>query len=210
MANKNVETKLPMKMNLQFFAEDSTDMAGTDEGGDTTQNDSVDDGKPTVEELLAQLATERAEKERFKAANDKLSKSEAELKRRERARMSTAEQEEEARKEAEAQRQKEYDDAMAELNKMKAEQAYNTVISNADVISNMVEAVNDKDHNSIALIIKSEVEKAVKEKQAEWLKTRPQVSAGAGTSTMTKEEIMAIADPIEQQRAIAQNIHLFQ
>ena len=70
------------------------------------------------------------------------------------------------------------------------------------------EAVSESDHNAIAAIIESQKKAAVKEAQAEWLKSRPQANAGA-YSSMTKEQIMAIPDRNERIRAIAQNQHLF-
>ena len=40
-----------------------------------------EDNTPTVEQLTAELSAAKADVERFKSANDKLSKSEAEMKR---------------------------------------------------------------------------------------------------------------------------------
>ena len=48
----------------------------------------------------------------------------------------------------------------------------------------------------------------VKEAQAEWLQSRPQVNTGS-YSSMSREQIMAIADRDERMKAIAQNQHLF-
>ena len=60
-----------------------------------------EDNTPTVEQLMAELSAAKADVERFKSANDKLSKSEAEMKRQLRAKQTTEEQEAEARAEAE-------------------------------------------------------------------------------------------------------------
>ena len=55
-------------MNLQFFAEGS-DGGGADvAGGGSDGGDG--DGTPTIEELKAQLAQERAEKEKLRLAKD--------------------------------------------------------------------------------------------------------------------------------------------
>lgn len=53
----------------------------------------------------------------------------------------------------------------------------------------------------------SEREKTIR---AELLKTNPQATAQNGTTTKTKEEIMAIKDTEARQKAIAENIALFQ
>lgn len=181
----------------------NVDQQNVDEGNDTSKN------TPTVEQLMEQLAAEKAEKERLKNANDKLSKSEAEIKRQLRSKQTTEEAEAEARREADEAKQKAYENAMAELNQMKATQAYNGVLTDTKNVQNIISAVDEKDHNGIAEIVKSEINKAVKAAQAEWLKTRPPVSHGTGASNMSKEDILAITDPIEQQRAIAQNLDLF-
>ena len=61
---------------------------------------------------------------------------------------------------------------------------------------------------SAEAIIENQKKAAVKEAQAEWLKSRPQANAGA-YSSMTKEQIMAIPDRNERRMAIAQNQNLF-
>ena len=54
------------------------------------------------------------------------------------------------------------------------------------------------------------VENQIKEKEAEWIKSRPAATVGNGSfPTMTKEQIMAITDRDERMRAIAQNQNLF-
>ena len=47
---------------------------------ETVENGGTETQTPSIDELLAQLAQERADKEKYKTANDKLSKSEAESK----------------------------------------------------------------------------------------------------------------------------------
>ena len=54
------------------MAEETKTTVETTEATETTQT-------PSVDELLAQLAQANAEKERYNTANDKLSKSEAEM-----------------------------------------------------------------------------------------------------------------------------------
>lgn len=203
------ETNAGIPLDLQFFAEDNVLNEHTDGDADTTKNEGNEPNAPTVDELMIQLAKANAEKEKLKNSNDKLSKSEAEMKRQLRAKLTAEEQEAEARKEADVKRQEAYENAISELNKMKAVNAYSSVLSDESIIDSIIEAVDDKDHGAIAFVIKNACEKAVKNAQAEWLKSRPPVKAGTGTSTMTKEEILSIQDPLEQQKAIAQNLHLF-
>ena len=162
---------------------------------------------PTVEELMAQLATERAEKEKYKSASDKASSEAAKYKKELRSKQTAEEQEAEAKAEADKLREEELESLRKELNHNKAVSAYKA-ITDEKVVETLIEAVSESDHNAIAAIIESQKKAAVKEAQAEWLKSRPQANSGA-YSSMTKEQIMAIPDRNERIRAIAQNQHLF-
>ena len=162
---------------------------------------------PTVEELMAQLATERAEKEKYKSASDKASSEAAKYKKELRSKQTAEEQEAEAKAEADKLREEELESLRKELNHNKAVSAYKA-ITDEKVVETLIEAVSESDHNAIAAIIENQKKAAVKEAQAEWLKSRPQANAGS-YSSMTKEQIMAIPDRNERIRAIAQNQHLF-
>lgn len=169
---------------------------------ETTETNTETKG-PTVEELMAQLATAKADAEKYKSANDKLSKSEAEMKRQLRAKQTAEEQEEEAKRIADEER----DSMRKELNHIKAMNAYKA-ISDEKTVDKLIEAVSESDHNAIAQIIDAECKKAVKNAESEWLKDRPRVQHGQYTG-MSVEQIMSITDPAERVRAIAQNNHLF-
>ena len=163
-----------------------------------------------VEALKEELAKAQAETARFKASVDKLAKEAAEKKREERAKMSEDEKLK-AEKEEEYARLKEKAEADAkELNHLKAVAAYKN-ISEEKVVEKLIDAISDSDHAAIAKIISDECEKAVKAKEAEWKVNRPAGFVGGGSyPSKTKEEIMAITDPIERQKAIAANLDLFQ
>lgn len=173
----------------------------------------TENSTPTVEELMAQLETAKAEAEeakanasKYKTANDKLSKSEAEMKRQLRAKLTAEEQEAEAQAEAKRLAEEETENLRKENNRYKALSAYKAL--EEKTVDILLEAVSEADHAAIAKIIENEKEKAVKEAQAEWLKTRPRVNAGQ-YSSMTKEQIMAIADRNERRLAMSQNMDLF-
>ena len=168
-----------------------------------TTETTVTDNTPSTDELMAQIAQLTADRDKYKSANDKLSKENAEAKRKERDRMT----EEEKQSEAQRLRDEELEATKAELNRMKAIGAYKS-ISSEKVVENLIEAVSNADHNAIAKIFDEEIEARVKAEKTEWLKSRPQANAGA-YSSMTKEQIMAIPDRNERIRAIAQNQNLF-
>lgn len=158
---------------------------------------------PSVDELMAQLAQANAERDKYKSANDKLSKSEAEMKRQLRARQTAEEQEAEAKAEAQRIADEERESMRKELNHIKAVNAYKNITEKS--VEKLIDAVSDADHAAIAQIIEAEVKQAVKLAEAEWLKSRPQVG-GNSYSGMTTQQIMAISDREERLRAIAMNL----
>ena len=162
---------------------------------------------PTVDELMAQLATERAEKEKNKLALDKALKEKGDITKQLRAKQTAEEQEAEAQKEAQRLADEERESMRKELNHIKAVNAYKA-ISDEKAVESLIDAVSDADHNAIAQIIANECKKAVAEAEAKWLKDRPRVQHGQ-YSSMTKEQIMAIPDDAERIKAIAMNRDLF-
>lgn len=188
MANENVTT---------------TESTVTENQQTSTQENST----PTVDELMAQLATERAEKEKNKLALDKALKEKGDITKQLRAKQTAEEQEAEAQKEAQRLADEERESMRKELNHIKAVNAYKA-ISDEKAVESLIDAVSDADHNAIAQIIANECKKAVAEAEAKWLKDRPRVQHGQ-YSSMTKDQIMAISDRDERQRAIAMNLDLF-
>lgn len=173
----------------------------------TTESKVTDNATPTVEELMVQLASERAEKERHKSALDKALKEKGDITKQLRAKQSEDERLAEEQAEAQRIRDEEYEALKAENNRMKAVGAYKG-ISSEKVVANLIEAVSNADHNAIAQIIANECKKAVADAEANWLKDRPRVNHGQ-YSGMTTEQIMAITDSTERLKAIAMNPELF-
>lgn len=165
---------------------------------------------PTIEELTAQLAAERAEKEKNKLALDKALKETGELKKQIRAKLTAEEQESEAKREQEEQ-QKQYIAGLEEFQKRTlAEKRYILQGMTAELAAKAAEAEISGDMDELASVHKQHTETLLKEAKAEWLKSRPQINAGVGSgATMTREEIMAIKDPAQRRRMIAENITLF-
>ena len=175
-------------------------------GTEPTETNPTTNKEPSVGELMAQLEAAKADAERYKSANDKLSKSEAEMKRQLRAKLSEEEKLAEEKKEAQRLADEERETLKQELNRMKAISAYKD-ISEEKAVESLIDAVSNADHSAVAQIIANECKKAVANAEAEWLKDRPAVQHGQ-YSTMTKEQIMEIKDPAERQAKIAQNIEL--
>lgn len=181
----------------------------TEQQANTKQAQSTQEAEtktPTVEELMAQLASERAEKEKYKNASDKASSEAAQYKKQLRSKQTAEEQEAEAKAEAERLQNEKYENAVKELNHMKAVSAYKNVSEKS--VETLIEAVAEGDHGAIAMIIDNEVKAAVAAAKADWMKNRPAVNAGK-YSSMTREQIMAIKDRNERLKAIAMNPTLF-
>lgn len=185
---------------------DETKSTGTESLASTQPTEGKQD-TPTVEELMAQLATEKADRAKEKQALDKALKEKGELTKALRAKQTTEEQEAEAKAEAERLQNEKYEEAIKELNHIKAVNAYKSVSEKS--IEKLIDAVSDADHNAIAAIIEAEKKAAVAEAQTEWMKSRPRMNIGGEYSGMTKEQIMAIPDRAERRRAIAMNMELF-
>jgi hypothetical protein len=172
-----------------------------------TTTETNNEQAPTVEELMSQLAAAKADADRYKNANDKLSKESADYKRQLRAKQTAEEQEAEAKAEAQRIADEERESMRKELNHIKAVNAYKA-IGDEKTVDKLIDAVSDADHNAIATIIANECKKAVAEAEAKWLKDRPRVNTGQ-YSSMTKEQIMSIQDREERTKAIAMNQGLF-
>lgn len=162
---------------------------------------------PTVDELMAKLAEANARADKNKLELDKALKENGTVKKALRAKQTTEEQEAEARAEEQRLANEERESMRKELNHIKAVNAYKN-IENEKTVESLIDAVSEADHNAISQIIENEKKQAVKIAETEWLKSRPPVGGNA-YSSMTKEQIMAIADRDERMRAIAQNQHLF-
>lgn len=164
---------------------------------------------PTVEQLMAQLAQEKANNAKMKNSFDKASSEAAEYKRQLRAKQTAEEQEADAKREADEAREariKELEDYRATNEAMK--RYMNVVGMSADLAEKAAIAEVSGDYDALAEIQKQHSEAQRREWEKEFLKNRPALNTGSG-STMTKEEILAVKDSHERQRLIAQNINLF-
>lgn len=155
-----------------------------------------------------ELAELREELARIKRSNDDLSKENANYKRQERARMSEDEQKqaelaESERKYAELEKKlamRDYADELAGIGDKKAIDKIVGFLADGEILNALKELK--------VLISKSHAEIETKVRD-ELMQKNPQPSPEGGKSTMTREEIMRIADPVARQKAIAENIDLF-
>lgn len=175
--------------------------------------ESQNDNTPSVEELMAQLAQEKAEKQKLQNKYNQASTEAAESKKALRAKQTAEEREAEEKAEAQRLADEEKEAMRKELNHIKAVAAYKN-ISDEKTVESLIEAIDEHDHVSINAIFESLKEKAVKEaikaEKVEWERKNPPTQFGTGEySSMSKQEIGAIKDRAERRKAIAQNMNLF-
>ena len=156
-------------LNIQLHAEGGGSVEGG-EGGN----------QPTYEELVTQLATERAEHTRTKNQLNKASSEAAGLKRQLRDKMTAEEQEAEARKEQEEKRQKEFDDMKRELAVIRATKRYLQLGMDETLAEETATAEIEGDMEQVTLNYKKHSEALTKAAYQKFLKERPEINAGNG------------------------------
>lgn len=172
----------------------------------TQKQENHQDNTPSVEELMAQLAEARAESQKYQNKYNQASNEAAESKKALRAKQTAEEREAEEKAEAQRKSDEEKEEMRKELNHIKAVAAYKN-IQEEKAVENLIAAISESDHTSIALIIEREKEKAVKAAKAEWEKTKPPAQFGTGEySSMTISEAMKIPDREQRLKAIAKSL----
>ena len=170
---------------------------------ETTENNATEN--TTVAEPVVDTVS-KAEYEKLKSALDKALKEKGDITKQLRAKQSEDERISAEQAEAQRIRDEEFEATKAELNKMKAVGAYKDI--SEKVVEQLITAVSDADHLTIAAIIANEKKLAVSAAEKTWMGSRPAIGSNS-YSSMTVEQIMAITDRDERQRAIAMNLDLF-
>ena len=194
------------KNNVTENQQDNPKSEGQQVGNQNQQDNPKPENTPSVEELMAQLAEAKAESQKYQNKYNQASNEAAESKKALRAKQTAEEREAEEKAEAQRKSDEEKEEMRKELNHIKAVAAYKNV-SDEKAVENLIEAISESDHASIALIIEREKEKAVKAAKAEWQKTIPQPQFGTGEySSMTLDEAMKIPDREQRLKAIAKSL----
>ena len=177
---------------------------------ETTKTNTATEGANTeAVDYKAEFEKMQGEYAKLKKSFDTASSDVAEYKRKERERMS-----EDEKKAAEyAEREAHYKDLERRI-AMSDYSAELDDIADTKIRSELVELFADgktvdalKKFKEFRAKDRAEMEKRIK---ADLMKQNPQAAAQNGNATAkTKEEIMAIKDAQERQKAISENIHLF-
>lgn len=207
---RNYQPGIPM--NLQFFAEETT--SGADDSptpSEETGSEGIETKtEKTYEDAMAEIAAAKAEAKKAKAERDAALKKSGEATKALRAKMS----EDELKAEQDAEAKAEHDAYVKELESYKAQnealKRYLLQGMNNDLAEKAAKAEIDGDMDALTDIQRQHTQALIKEKEAEWKASRPQINVGGGDeSSMTKEEILAIQDRDERQRMIAKHLELF-
>ena len=193
------ESKTNTPMNLQFFAEQETDKPDAQ----TQEQETDKPDTPTIEEIMAELAKERAEKEKTKVALDKALKETGELKKNLRQKMTAQEQEDEAKREQDEQH-KAYVASLEEFkHKTEAKERYLMQGMSVEMAAKAAEAEVSGDMDALATIQKQHTDSIIRAKEKEWKKSTVGINAGVdGEFSVTKEQFnkMSYAKRVELKK----------
>lgn len=173
-------------MNLQMFAETSTGEGdGTGSDGIATDGSGNQTESPSVEELLAQLAQERATNAQNKAALDKALKEKGELAKNLRAKMSAEEQEAEAKKAADEAKDARIQELESKFRVMDYSKRYMGIgmdEKTAETLSELTGELSDADKFFSALdkFMKAKIKSAGEDAIQELIKKNPEIKSGSG------------------------------
>lgn len=200
-----------MRLNLQFFAEEggeeSPDPSTT--GVDPAPDDGEGSSNKAYEDALSEIAAAKAEAKKLKAERDAALKKAGDATKQLRAKMTEAELEAE-KKAAEDEAKQEH---LKELEAYKAQnealKRYRAQGMSDELAEKAAKAEIEHDMDALIDVQKQHTQSLIKEKEAEWKASRPRVSMGDDSSSMTREEIMAIPDAVKRQEMIATHLDLF-
>lgn len=175
--------KIPM--NLQLFA-DSEDNGGSGEGGSEPKvPDSVSEDTPTVEELMTQLAEERAKNVKLKNDKDNASSEAANYKKQLMARMTANEQEAAAKAEAEAAKDAKIQELETKFRLMDYSKRFMGVgmdETSATELAGLTGEIAEPEKFFSALdkFVKATIKKAGEDSVEALIKSNPSIKAGNG------------------------------
>lgn len=139
-----------------------------------------DNATPSVDELVTQLAQEKAQRAKDKIALDKLMKETGELKKALRERQTAEEQIEEAKREAEAEKDARLESLEIFKRTAEAKDRYIAQGMPPELATLASEAEISGDMDALATLQRKHTEELLKAKEAEWMKSRPEINAGIG------------------------------
>ncbi len=174
---KEMEKGNRLPLDIQFFAEPGGDPAPDPEPNPSLNDDPTPDTTPSIEEQLQELMNENA---KLKKAQEKAASEAADFKKKYRETLSVQEKASLEKAEKEAEREEQFQALKRENQINKLEKNFILLGYSDEQAHKAATAQYDGDTESL-FKIQSEVQQAlVKQKEAEWLKSRPEPNAGNG------------------------------
>lgn len=177
-----------MPMNLQFFAESTGDGGDGGEGGyDGAEGDGGENDAPTVEELMAQLAQERATNAQNKAALDRALKEKGELTKNLRKRMTAEETANEEKRLADEAKDAEIKELKEKFRTMDYSKRYMGIGMDEKTAESLSELTGDlpdvdKFFSALDKFVKAKIKTAGENAVQELIKSNPDIKAGTGSA----------------------------
>lgn len=141
--------------------------------------------EPTVEELMAQLAQERANSAKLQNDYNKASSEAANYRKQLKAKQTAEEQEEEAKKEAEEEHKKYVKGLEDTIRMTNATNRYLAIGMSAEMAKDTAKAELENDMEKVTENMSKFKDASIKAAESEWLKSRPEVNAGQGEGEET-------------------------
>lgn len=188
---KRNENPFSRKMNLQYFAEPAPEPTPepnpAPESNPNPEPNSDPEPQLSVEEQLQQALLENA---KLKKAVDKASSDASDWKKKYNATLSESQKAALEKAEKEAERQEQFDKLLKENTVNKLSKNFLKLGYPEDKAEEAANAQYDGDTETLFRIQSEIQESLIKQKEAEWLKSRPPVTTGAGDekTTVTKEQ----------------------
>ena len=177
-----------MPMNIQFFAESPGDGGdGGDVGSDGGEGDGGENDTPTVEELMAQLAQERATNAQNKAALDRALKEKGELTKNLRKRMTAEETANEEKRLADEAKDAEIKELKEKFRTMDYSKRYMGIGMDEKTAESLSELTGDlpdvdKFFSALDKFVKAKIKTAGENAVQELIKSNPDIKAGTGSA----------------------------
>ena len=139
-------------------------------------------------ELTAQNQALMTEVAKLKKASDKNASEAADYKKKYRETLSAQEQASIDKAEKEAEREEKYNQLLRENQISKYVRQYMKQGYSEELATKAAEAMYDGDTDALFNVQTEATTAIIKQKESEWLKSRPDVNAGTGTQGVTKEQ----------------------
>lgn len=168
-----------LKMNLQFFAEPAPEPAPEPEPNPAPEPAPSQEPEPqlSAEEQIQALMLENA---KLKKLQEKAASEAADYKKKYNATLTDAQKAAQQKAEKEAERQEQFDKLLKENTVNKLSKNFLKLGYPEDKAEEAANAQYDGDTETLFRIQSEVQESLIKQKEAEWLKSRPPVTTGAG------------------------------